>query len=507
MFNQDFWPTPLEELPGILNGVEIANKIVLEPSAGFGNIVQYLQAQGAKEVIACEKDQQLKSILQTKCEVIADDFLKLTKEDISHVQLIVMNPPFTRDEQHILHAWSIAPDGCEIVALCNWETLRNPWSQDRKSLKAVCSEYGASENLGQIFKNAERKTEVEIGKIRLFKPSDDYQTEFSGFFMDEEDRPSFKTEGLITYDVIRDLVNRYVEAVKVFDEQLQTAYKMNSLTSIFGGAEIGFSCHIDNGKTSRAKYKKSLQKSAWKYIFSKLNLNHLLTSKLREEINKFVETQEQVPFTERNIYHLLDMVYQTRGQMMDKVVIEVFEELTKHYHENRYNVEGWKTNSHYMLNEKFIIPSMTEKGWHGEMNVKYGSNTQKTDDLNKALCYLTGAKYNDQETLYDFCRSKWVAYDFEENIIGETRSNEYDLKRTLQKQGISEDEYTTTQVKPNWGEWHEWGFFEIKGFKKGTMHFRFKDRKVWELLNRKIAEIKGFPLPEKNNDYYSSKVA
>lgn len=508
MFNHNFYPTPPELIAQILNGVSLTDKTVLEPSAGSGNIVDYLQSQGCKEVLACENDPRLKAILETKCRVIEADFIKVTKEQVSHIDLIVMNPPFTADEKHILHAWEIAPEGCEIVALCNWQTVKNPFSRSRENLKAVCESYGSTENIGQAFKTAERQTEVEIGLIRLFKPNNNSETEFQGFFLDEEEEPESQVEGLQTYDAIRDLVNRYVQAVKVFDRQLETAYEMNSLTSIFGGCEIGFSCHVENGTIKRNEYKKSLQKSAWKYVFSKMNMNHLLTRNLRQEINKFVETQEKIPFTMRNIYHMLSMVYQTRSQIMDKAIIEVFEKLTQHYHDNRFNVEGWKTNSHYMLNEKFILPYMTERGWSGEMNVKYNSNSEIIDDLNKALCYITGTKYDDRDTLYSFCQSKWVAYDFEENIIGEEKhGNESDLKWRLNRKGYSEDQYTTVQIKPGWGEWHEWGFFEMKGFKKGTMHFRFKDQSVWALLNQRIAKIKGFPLPEKFNSYYSKKAA
>ncbi|MDR2888097.1 MAG: DUF4942 domain-containing protein [Bacteroidales bacterium] len=42
-----------------------------------------------------------------------------------------------------------------------------------------------------------------------------------------------------------------------------------------------------------------------------------------------------------------------------------------------------------------------------------------------------------------------------------------------------------------WGQWYEWGFFRIRGYKKGTMHFEFTDENVWELFNRRVAETKG----------------
>ena len=50
-----------------------------------------------------------------------------------------------------------------------------------------------------------------------------------------------------------------------------------------------------------------------------------------------------------------------------------------------------------------------------------------------------------------------------------------------------------------WGEWTTWGFFEVKGHKNGTMHFKFVDNKVWEMFNRKVAEIKGWQLPKQTD--------
>lgn len=50
-----------------------------------------------------------------------------------------------------------------------------------------------------------------------------------------------------------------------------------------------------------------------------------------------------------------------------------------------------------------------------------------------------------------------------------------------------------------WGQWTEWTFFRIKGFKKGTMHFEFLDDKLWEKFNRLAAEAKGWRLPKQTD--------
>ena len=48
----------------------------------------------------------------------------------------------------------------------------------------------------------------------------------------------------------------------------------------------------------------------------------------------------------------------------------------------------------------------------------------------------------------------------------------------------------------NNGGWYDFGFFEVKGFKKGTGHFKFKSQDVWAKFNQRIAKLKGYPLPQ-----------
>ena len=91
IFNRDHYPTPVAVIERMLLGEEIYGKTILEPSAGAGNIVDYLQANGAKEVVASEINDKLRSILSRKCTVIGDDFLKVTAEQVSHIDMIVMN--------------------------------------------------------------------------------------------------------------------------------------------------------------------------------------------------------------------------------------------------------------------------------------------------------------------------------------------------------------------------------------------------------------------------------
>lgn len=43
-------------------------------------------------------------------------------------------------------------------------------------------------------------------------------------------------------------------------------------------------------------------------------------------------------------------------------------------------------------------------------------------------------------------------------------------------------------------------FFEIKCFKKGTMHVRFIDESVWLTFNQRVSKIKGWVLPTQTDE-------
>lgn len=494
MFNPDFYPTPESVIYQMLEGYSIENKIILEPSAGKGNIVDYLNSNGANEVIACESNLELQSILQTKCKVVQSDFLKLSSEAISHIDMIVMNPPFSKDEAHILHAWEIAPAGCQIISLCNNNTLSNPFSGKRKELLTIVSEYGKQINLGDCFKESERNTGVEIGLIQIQKPGSNYNQEFEGFFM-EEDEPEDQAIGIMPYNFVRDLVNRYVEAVKLFDKQLELGAQMNSLVSGYFSSSLGFQVTQEGKQVTRNSFKKDFQKSGWNTIISKMNLTKYATKGLREDINKFVERQTEIPFTMKNIYQMIDMIIQTRGQQMDKAILEVFDRLTKHYSDNRYNLEGWKTNSHYLLNRKFIIPNMAPRDkWNtgDSIDNAYGAYFDLMEDVCKAICYITGQNWDEIGSLSDRIRyTDGLKYD------GKAHFGFYSIQSAMSELKAKGKHYETIyREKPLYGQLFDWGFFEVRAYKKGTMHFTFKDEDVWALFNQRVAKLKGYPLYE-----------
>lgn len=233
-----------------------------------------------------------------------------------------------------------------------------------------------------------------------------------------------------------------------------------------------------------------MQRSGWRWIFNKMDLTKTATKGLREDINKFVEKQQEIPFTMKNIYHMLDMVIQTTSQRMDKAILEVFEKVTRHSHDNHHRVEGWKTNSHYLLTKRFIVP---------------GYYKEEMEDMIKALCYITGQNYDDHISLDQRTRYDYAIVSSEGNVLldypGKAGySHCKKLFHEYEHKNIDMTKYPGCKLIPlkwEYGKLFDWGFFQVRHYKKGTYHFEFKEEKVWGLFNQRIAKIKGYPLPEK----------
>ncbi len=489
LFDRDFYPTPKKVIDEMMSFSDVRGKVVLEPSAGSGNIVDWLKSNGAKGVIACEVNKKLASMLSSKCDIIADDFLSVTSDLISHINMIVMNPPFSADEKHILHAFEIAPGGCEIIALCNSSTIsKSSWnSKEREKLLELIRLYGSDEYLGSVFEDAERKTNVSVSCVRIYKPQEESMEFDSYFSLDEEEEP--QADGIITYSFVRDAVSRYCDAVNRFDGVMKASQEINSLTAGIGGSHIKFGAYKESGNNysnniSREYFKKDLQKSAWLWLFRKFDMNKYVTRGVMDDINRFVEQQQNVPFTMRNIYRMVELIVGTHGQRMEKVLVEAFDKICSFSAENSTAGEKWKTNSDYMINKRFIIPwicdydarfsSLCEK-----LKVRY-SSSEDINDIVKALCFLTGRSFDECLNLAGFVNQEFP--------------------------------------QKEWGKWYDWysrktvvtyregaeckdsvivpGFFRIRGYKKGTMHFEFIDENVWMMFNLEVARIKGWQLPQ-----------
>jgi len=137
-----------------------------------------------------------------------------------------------------------------------------------------------------------------------------------------------------------------------------------------------------------------------------------------------------------------------------------------------------------VINKRFIKPWVTDYDtkWPTEhVKICYSAD-QYFDDIIKGLCQLTGQNYDE--------------------VMFMEKSNGYGTKYNCQN---TLSNFCSRENNLKWGQWHEWTFFRIRGYKKGTMHFEFLDDKVLEQFNRRVAEIKGWRLPKSTKKAYRAK--
>ncbi|WP_166444587.1 class I SAM-dependent methyltransferase [Dyadobacter bucti] len=502
MFDPEFYPCSKEAWEAM--NVDCYGKRVLDPSAGKGNILRYAFASGAYSVEGIEKNDELRALLSTKYPVIGSDWFQATSESISHVQMILMNPPYSNADQHILHAWNIAPEGCEIVSQCNAETINNPYSQKRKELKSLIASYGGVEHYDGAYKRAERVTDVSIAIIRLFKPVSASNEAFEGFYYDMPELND--VSGVIRYNEIQALVNNYTGAVRCFDKFADVGNELNGICKAVGfGTHGGFNYKVsstdiddrghDKGEiVDKATFARTLQKKCWKIVFAKFDLEKYLTRGVMSKVNEYVESRLNYPFTMKNIFRMVETIVGTSGENMEKAIVEAVDNFTMYTDENRFNLPGWKTNAGNLLNQKFITPYICEYqyAWEGNNGVKINTHQGKFSqiiDLVKALCFLTGKDYNRMPPIGDSSLPQDTQTEILEMRAAEERRTGKYNRQTLPYPKPSGYGY----FKPN--TWYEWGFFRFKVFKKGTGHFEFLNIEDWARLNQAYSKAKGNPLP------------
>ena len=179
----NFFPTPRNLIEKMLE--EYKNKPlpknILEPSAGKGDIIDYVnkiqnKRQKQSNIYAFEFVEELQDILKSKsnCQLLGNDFMAYRSKKIKF-DLILMNPPFDRGVNHVLHAWEMLGNGGKVIALLNQHTYYNAYNSHRLKLKTLIDNFGTVENLGTFFdEKAERKARVGVVLITLNKKENVY---------------------------------------------------------------------------------------------------------------------------------------------------------------------------------------------------------------------------------------------------------------------------------------------------------------------------------------------
>lgn len=512
--NPNFYPTPVEVIKKMLapwlipesvdeeNEIEyrirrreyrsrfdnttLNNKLILEPSAGKGDIVDFIVAESrVKEcdISVIEPDLDLISILQDKnYNIISKDFLEY--DGNLYFDLIVMNPPFDRGDEHLLKAWSILKEG-DIVCLLNAETLRNPYTKTRQLLCQIIGDNnGSIEYLGDCFSTAERKTDVQVAMVRLTKKDTVKAFEFKftdkrAFDTAPDIDPSIFENQLAFTDTITNLQAQMKAALAQYElfRQAYHGFKFYAdafIASTYTSAEEILKDLRGDEREKFNNLSKLLNSNAWRITLANFDFQQYMTSDVYNGFEKFMNTNAQLEFTRRNVSDLVETLFLNRFSILEKSIVQVFDYFTSYHKENRLHVEGWKTNDYWKVNRKVILPSVLswdtsymdkEDIRNRGANLKLHSNDgDRFTDIDKAMCYITGTDYKKCWTLREGLHNKF-------NCIGRVKTGQ-DFDNT----GESE-------------------FFTYKFWKKGTIHLYFKDEKLWQEFNMRACADKNW-LPE-----------
>lgn len=485
IFDTEFYPTPLNVVYKMLGKVadRKGNLTFLEPSAGTGNILEVVKADSRfKKIYAIESNPDLVLTLQGKgYNVISNDFL--TFEPTNTFDCIIMNPPFSNGDEHLLKAWELIKGGCgDVVCLLNAETIRNPYTKKRALLATIIQQHGSVEYIGRPFADYGRKTNVEVAMVHLRSNNEDDIFKINLDGGDKEETPDFKQFVEEGVDIAtNDKVGAYLRSWRLAQESCLEYLKAKEkfefyAKPFFGGSSLeyvekNFSMSEQNDiKLHYNALIDECKKRAWETIIRQIGMDKFMTSNLRKSFDEFKASQGAYELNRENIANLVSFICLNSNNIMKRAVVDLFKELTSYDKKNTNHTEGWKTNSNYKVNKRVILPAFVDCKWSNYYS--YNSYRYSAyEDIDRVMCYLSGVSY---DTMTFHPKSSYVPPLDEE-----------------QRQRIALiSEVGEVQVGDN--SWHESRFFRFRCFKKGTLHIEFKDEELWAKFNKAVND--GFSL-------------
>lgn len=495
MFNDEFYPTPASVIRKMLapwynerlSFYSLEDKLILDPSAGKGDILDYItektKSSKSSNCYAIEINRDLTFILNEKgYKVIDYDFLSYNGDTM--FDLIVMNPPFSNGDEHLLKAWEIMESG-DIVCILNAETIKNPYSERRQLLaKIINDNNGSVEFIGEAFVDAERTTNVEACIVRLTKVSELGSFDFhftntmteKDFELDEEMINNLPQ----TIDVIGNMMIQFDKSKQAYINYVKAKRELMFYLNPIYKDGIEFVDKLQG--TDKKRYNKfceTVRLDMWKTTISQMGMDRYMTSDVYKNFQQFIKEQGLVQFTKENVRDLILMLLQNSGNILNNAVVDVFDLFTKYHDENRCHVEGWKTNDSWKVNRKVILPNWIKYGEYmdahslkssgDKFKTSYNKYSQFTD-IDKVMCYISGKTYeniNRLDDALDKCFSK----------LGYIKTGD-----KFDNNGESE-------------------FFLFKFWKKGTMHIEFKDEQLWNEFNMRACSGKNWLPPEEEKKW------
>ena len=467
----DFYPTPAELADRMVSSILLSEYRaavfpgpILEPSAGDGAIAKAveraagiyrnqagkiiqeydLKRKREKFSLDCvEVSEGLRAILKNDgFRVVHDDFLTFHPQ--TQYAAILMNPPFSAGAAHLLKALDIMQSGGKIRCILNAETIRNPYTNERKDLVRRLQKLGAEiEYIKDAFSRAERKTDVEIALVSVDIPDRppvsrirlDLQREATEKY---EDDPQLAA--LVSSDPITAAIERYNAAA----EGLRRIYdEYDGVKSLFSSAAK------DDTETPVIAFNKTYNEAIrdlrglyWRKLFDIPQIRDSLTYKMSIEYHERIDDLKNYDFSAYNIWTIREEISRNLVSGVEQEIISLFDDWTNlHYSEYSKNVHyynGWCTNEAYKVGKKVIFRCNAFDMW-GDYSPSYECETS-LNQIERVLHFLdTNGKAYDGQALRDALKAAKDA--------GQTSKIQLQyFTATFYKKGTCHIEFTNTDV-------------------------------------------------------------
>lgn len=539
----EFYPTPTELVQKMLECVDFKKvKTILEPSAGKGDILQVLARKECstspysdrfdvdcieidinlrqilkynfseeKKRSVCEKINELSPKRTWDCEIneyitekisevqkmelekykeeklhffesdihiVGDDFLSF--HTYKRYDLIIMNPPFSCGEKHLLKAIEMQKNGGQIVCLLNAQTLLNPFTNERKMLVKKLEELNATiEYISGAFSNAERSTDVEVALVYICCIADESYC-YSDILdsmkkANKYEEKEYEADELTINDYILSTVQRYnldvsmgvklIEEYKALEPYLKGSFDEQNRYS-----KSLLTLETPENDTNVNSYIKSVRMKYWNALLRNESIMSKFTTELREHYINLVSDLSDYDVSEFNIKTLIAEMNSKIYEGIEKSIVRLFDKFTEehsYYPECKKTIhyfDGWVTNKAHKIGKKVIVP------FYCYNSNSYGGGRYNTFEIANML--------KDVEKVFDYFGG----------------SNE-----------IFSNVTSILELNLNGGNTRkiEFKYFYVSVFKKGTVHIEFKDQKLVDRFNIYVCKHKNWLPPAYGKIHYA----
>ena len=440
------------------------------------------EQEDEKRLLTIERDMRA----SVDVHIVHDDFL--TMDTRKHYDLIVMNPPFSDGDAHLLKALSLVEKtGGLVRCLLNAETIKNPYTNRRKVLATKLHDLGADVSfMDGAFTSAERMTGVSVAMVKIDVPaakceSSIYERLKKAAEVEESER---EAKDLAVEDFLGNIVARFnleVDAgLALIDEYNGLCpYILEHISGNYNYPNLTL-CVGDPGRRgsmsnpSRNKYIRLTRKKDWEALLSNEDFMAQMTSNIREKYLGMVGKMQDYDFSLFNIKQIMVEMNAELSKGIQETIVALFDKMTQEhswYPETTKNIHyfnGWKTNKVHKINSKVILPTygmFASYSWEGAFNIRKAE--EKISDIEKVFDYLDG------------------------NMTAPVS-----LHGVLQ---AAHDEGRTKNIQCK--------YFSVTLYKKGTMHIKFSNQDLVDRFNIYCCRMKGWLPPSYGKARYSDMAA